>query len=102
MAEQDGNAGVFMLNVFRPWSSDIGAVDQTMTMIYRAAESVWRTRRHSESNVGNTTTPAEVLRARKIRCHAEESPGGHAGCTERGGGKVMQNTDLPVFLFICS
>lgn len=90
----------FLLNVFRPWSRDIGAVDQTMTMIYRAARiGLENTTVILNPNVGNTTTPEEILEG------AEKSsamlkgilPVSMLAVRKEAAEYVMQNTDLPVF-----
>lgn len=90
----------FLLNVFRPWSADIGAVDQTMTMIYRAARiGLENTSVILNPNVGNTTTPEEILEG------AEKSsamlkgilPVSMLAVREKAAGQVMKETDLPVF-----
>lgn len=90
----------FMLNVFRPWSSDIGAIDQTMTMIYRAARiGLENTSVILNPNVGNTTTPAEVLEGAEKSAAMLEGilPVSMLAVRNEAAEKVMQNTDLPVF-----
>lgn len=90
----------FLLNVFRPWSRDIGAVDQTMTMIYRAARiGLENTTVILNPNVGNTTTPEEVLEGAEKSSAMLEGilPVSMLAVRKEAAENVMQNTDLPVF-----
>ena len=71
-----------------------------MTMIYRAARiGLENTSVILNPNVGNTTTPAEVLEGAEKSAAMLEGilPVSMLAVRKEAAEKVMQNTDLPVF-----
>ncbi len=98
--QQPGTQVFFMLNTYRPWSREIGAIDQTMTLIYRAARiGLENTSVILNPNVGHTTTPEEVLEGEK---KAEDMLNGMLPVSllavrDEAADEVSRHTDLPVF-----
>ncbi|MFC2661734.1 MAG: hypothetical protein ACFNYI_01170 [Eubacterium sp.] len=97
---QPGTQVFFMLNVYRPWSGEIGEIDQTMTMIYRAARiGLENTSVILNPNLGRTTSVEEILEGAE---KSEEMIGkllpvsflaARAECAEQ----VMKESVLPIF-----
>ncbi|MGN1382043.1 MAG: hypothetical protein ACI4W2_04420 [Eubacterium sp.] len=97
---QPGTQVFFMLNVYRPWSGEIGEIDQTMTMIYRAARiGLENTSVIFNPNLGRTTTAEEILEGAE---KSEEMigsllPVSFLAVRSECADQLVKQSDLPVF-----
>lgn len=97
---QPGTQVFFMLNVYRPWSGEIGEIDQTMTMIYRAARiGLENTSVIFNPNLGRTTTAEEILEGAEKSGKMIDSilPVSFLAVREDCAEQVIKQSDLPVF-----
>ncbi|MCI1520035.1 MAG: hypothetical protein LKH51_01835 [Eubacterium sp.] len=97
---QPGTQVFFMLNVYRPWSGEIGEIDQTMTMIYRAARiGLENTSVIFNPNLGRTTTAEEILEGaeKSEKMIGSILPVSFLAVREDCAEQVIKQSDLPVF-----